>query len=217
MKTGDDWGEEREKLVDSLVSRGYLSDEKVKDAMLSVPRHEFIPEEERMHAYRDTPLTIGSGQTISAPHMVAIMTEEVDAGRDSRILEIGAGSGYQAAVLAEIASEGEVVTLERIKELADYARMNLERLGYGNVEVICGEGTRGYRVKAPYDRIIVTAAAPRIPEALIEQLKERGRMLIPVGGKLMQTLMLVEKKYGGVVKKEICGCVFVPLIGEEGW
>ncbi|OYT53317.1 MAG: protein-L-isoaspartate O-methyltransferase [Candidatus Altiarchaeales archaeon ex4484_2] len=217
MKTRVVWEWERKKLVDSLISKGYLSDEKVKGAMLSVPRHEFIPQEMRMHAYRDTPLTIGSGQTISAPHMVAIMTGELGARIDSRILEVGAGSGYQAAVLAEIATEGEVVTLERIKELADYARMNLERLGYANVEVIHAEGTQGYREKAPYDLIIVTAAAPRIPKALIEQLKEGGRMLIPVGGKLMQTLMLVEKKKGVVVKKEICGCVFVPLIGEDGW
>ncbi|MEA1924381.1 MAG: protein-L-isoaspartate O-methyltransferase [Candidatus Altiarchaeota archaeon] len=217
MKKGVVWVDERKKLVASLVSAGYLGDEKVKNAMLSVPREEFIPKDRRLHAYRDTPLTIGSGQTISAPHMVAIMTGELDVRRDSRILEVGAGSGYQAAVLAQIATEGEIVTLERIKELADSARMNLKRLGYANVEVIHWEGTLGYGEKAPYDRIIVAAAAPGIPEALIEQLKEGGKMLIPIGGRVMQTLMLVEKKDGRVVKKEICGCVFVPLIGEDGW
>ncbi len=217
MKTVGDWVAERRNMVGLLVSSGYLSDEKVKDAMLSVPRHEFIPEDRRVHAYRDTPLAIGSNQTISAPHMVAIMTREIDVQVDSMILEIGAGSGYQAAVLAQIASEGEVISLERIKELADNARMNLERLGYSNVEVIHGEGSCGYREKAPFDRIIVTAAAPKIPKPLIEQLEDGGKLLIPVGGRFMQTLVLVEKKDGVTVKKEICGCVFVPLIGEDGW
>ncbi len=212
-----DCANERKSLIESLVSRKYLNRKEVIDAMLKVPRHEFIPENLKEESYRDTPLSIGFGQTISAPHMVAIMTENLDVEDGQKILEVGAGSGYQAAVLAELVHEGRIITVERIKELADFARENLEKLEYGNVEVVHWEGTQGYLEGAPYDRIIVTAAAPKIPGALIEQLGENGLMLIPVGDRMMQDLVSVRKKDNRVVKKEVCGCVFVPLIGKDGW
>jgi len=208
---------ERKELIASLISGGYLKSKNVIDAMLSVPRHEFLPENRRTYSYNDSPISIGFGQTISAPHMVAMMTEYLDVKPEHKILEIGSGSGYQAAILAELANKGKIITVERIKELADFARENLNRLKYKNVEIIHWEGTRGYEKEAPYDRIIVTAAAPKIPDALIEQLKNNGKMLIPVGGRMMQTLLLVEKKNGKIKKRDICGCVFVPLIGKNGW
>jgi len=217
MGNEDRWYLERKRMVDSLIAEGYLSKPEVIEAMLKVPRHEFIPEPHRVMAYADHPIAIGHGQTISAPHMVAMMTELLEVGRNDKILEVGAGSGYQAAILAEIAKDGKIITLERIPELAEFARNNLERLGYKNVEVICKEGSTGYREEAPYDKIIVTAAAPDIPKSLFEQLANNGIMLIPVGGKLLQTLKRVRKKDNEPIIEDICGCVFVPLIGEEGW
>jgi protein-L-isoaspartate(D-aspartate) O-methyltransferase len=208
---------ERKRLIDRLVSNRYLSKPEVIEAMLEVPRHGFVPESKRCSAYVDMPLTIGHGQTISAPHMVAMMTEHLDVKPYHRVLEIGAGSGYQAAVIAEILKEGELYTLERIPELAKNAEKNLRDCGYSGVHVIVGEGTKGYAEKAPYDRIIVTAGAPRVPKALLEQLGEKGKLLIPVGGRMLQELMLIEKTERGFKEKRLGGCVFVPLIGEDGW
>jgi protein-L-isoaspartate(D-aspartate) O-methyltransferase len=208
---------ERKRLVDHLVSSGYLSKPGVVKAMLKVPRHCFIPESKQGSAYIDTPLTIGFGQTISAPHMVAMMTEYLDVKPGHKILEIGAGSGYQAAVLAELLDEGVIYTLERIPELAAYAKENLKRCGYSKVHVVSGEGTKGYAEEAPYDRIIVTAGAPRVPKALLSQLADNGKLLIPVGGRMLQELTLVEKTEEGFREKKQGGCVFVPLIGEDGW
>jgi len=210
---------ERKKLVKRLLSLGYLKSKKVIEAMSKVPREEFVPEYLRRYAYDDRPLEIGSGQTISAPHMVAIMTEALDVKPKQKILEIGSGSGYQAAILAEMVKEnGKIYTIERIKSIKEFAERNLSNLGYKNVKVILGDGTLGYGKEAPYDRIIVTAGAPKIPKSLVLQLKLRGKLLIPIGGRMYQDLILVEKEDNEKIKKKnLCGCVFVPLIGKEGW
>lgn len=205
------------RLIEGLKSEGYLSSERVIKAMLKVPREEFLGGYQKTHAYEDRPLFIGEDQTISAPHMVALMTEHLDVGVDHKILEIGAGSGYQAAILAEIANRGRVITVERIPGLAAKAEESLKRLGYVNIEIIIADGTKGHKAEAPYDRIIVTAGAPRIPESLLKQLKDPGKLLIPVGGRMLQELNLVEKKEGEFSTKNLGGCVFVPLIGEGGW
>jgi protein-L-isoaspartate(D-aspartate) O-methyltransferase len=209
---------ERELMVDRLVSAGYLNTPKVIDVMRRVERHRFVPAEVRVNAYDDTPLPIGSKQTISAPHMVSMMTEYLDVHEDSKILEVGAGSGYQAAILAELAPLGFVYTVERVKLLAEKTSVVLQELNYGNIKVITGDGTLGYPQEAPFDRIIVTAAAPKIPKPLVEQLAGGGRLLIPVGGRWYQELIRVDKdEEGGTTEKSYGGCVFVPLIGEEGW
>ena len=176
-----EYEEQRRRLVELLVEEGALFDEYARQAMLRVPREEFVPEHLRHMAYIDEPLPIGHGQTISAPSMVAIMTSHLKARPGHKVLEIGTGSGYQAAVLAEIVGdEGHVYTVERIPELAEMARRNLERTGYAKrVTVIVGDGSQGYRDKAPYDRIIVTASSPDIPRPLIEQLKPGGILVIP--------------------------------------
>lgn len=209
--------EERELLVRRLIRHKYLSKPEVIEAMDAVPRHCFVPEFEESSAYLDSPMPIGHGQTISAPHMVAIMTEAIDVKAHHKVLEIGAGSGYQAAILAEIVDKGKIITVERIPEIAAKAAGELKRLGYGNVEMVVADGTMGYEKEAPYDRIIVTAGAPRIPKSLLAQLKDPGKLLIPVGGRGLQELKLVEKRDGKISTKSLGGCVFVPLIGEEGW
>lgn len=216
---------EREKLVERLVEEGVIRSEKVKKAMLVVPREEFVPPNVRQWAYVDQPLPIGHGQTISAPHMVALMTELLDPEPGDKVLEVGTGSGYQAAVLAEIVAKsdpsrrGHVYTIERIEELARFARENLRRTSYIDyVTVIVGDGTLGYPPEAPYDKIIVTAAAPDIPKPLLEQLKPGGRMVIPVGDRSLQRLYVVDKKSSGEISvKEDVYCLFVPLIGVYGW
>ncbi len=216
--------EARRRIVEYLVELGYIRSEKVKKALLSVPREEFVPEAYRDMAYNDHPLPIGYGQTISAIHMVAIMTEALDPEPGDKVLEVGTGSGYQAAVLAEIVGKmdpsrrGHVYTIERIPELAEFARKNLERTGYSEyVAVIVGDGTLGYPDEAPYDRIIVTAASPDIPEPLIEQLKDGGRIVIPVGDLWFQRLVIADKKDGELVRRYGIECVFVPLVGKYGW
>jgi len=215
---------ERERLVRYLKEAGYVRSPAVERALLRVPREEFVPKELRDRSYLDTPLPIGFGQTISAPHMVAIMTELLEAGYGHKVLEVGTGSGYQAAVLAEVVnpdrrSGGVVYSIERVPELADFARKNLERTGYSDrVVVIVGDGSLGYEEAAPYDRIMVTAGAPRIPKKLLEQLKPGGRMVIPVGSRYEQTLLVVAKDLTGSVSLyESIPCVFVPLIGKDGW
>ncbi len=215
-----EYEEQRRRLVELLVEEGALFDEYAQRAMLRVPREEFVPEHLRHMAYIDEPLPIGHGQTISAPSMVAIMTSHLKARPGHKILEIGTGSGYQAAILAEIVGdEGHVYTVERIPELAETARRNLERTGYAKrVTVIVGDGSQGYREKAPYDRIIVTASSPDIPRPLIEQLKPGGILVIPVGDRYMQRLYIVYKdKHGSLRIEKGVYCLFVPLIGKYGW
>jgi protein-L-isoaspartate(D-aspartate) O-methyltransferase len=211
------WELEREKLVARLRTAGCLKDAKVADAMLNVERHRFIPESQQSKAYVDMPLHIGSGQTISAPHMVAMMSEFLDVAPNQKVLEVGAGSGYQAAVLGELLKDGVLYTIERVPELAVRAEKLLAKLGYSNVHVVVGEGTKGYEKEAPYDRIIVTAAAPHVPRALLSQLADGGKLLIPVGGRSMQELILIEKKGREYKESRLGGCMFVPLIGEDGW
>ncbi len=215
----------RKRLVERLKMEGIIRSREVERAMLTVPRELFVPEHYREYAYVDSPLPIGHGQTISAPHMVALMTELLNLKEGMKVLEIGTGSGYQAAVIAEIVAPknsknpGKVISIERIPELAEFAKRNLARAGYlDRVKVIVGDGTLGYPPEAPYDRIIVTAAAPDIPKPLLEQLKPGGRMVIPVGSKYMQYIYIVDKTPSGkiVITKDI-PCLFVPLIGKYGW
>ncbi|MEM4624482.1 MAG: protein-L-isoaspartate(D-aspartate) O-methyltransferase [Thermosphaera sp.] len=218
-----DYIEQRERVVRSLVDAGYLRNPRVIKALLTVPRELFVPDKMKNFAYHDTPLPIGWGQTISAIHMVAIMTEELNPEPGNRVLEIGTGSGYQAAVLADIVAKqdaggGMVFTVERIAELASFARLNLERTGYADfVRVIVGDGTLGYADAAPYDRIIVTAAAPNVPPPLLEQLGDPGVLVAPIGDRYLQRLVIVEKRGGKLFKRWGIECVFVPLIGEYGW
>ena len=213
----DEYYERRRRMVEKLREELNISD-KVAEAMLKVPRHLFVPPEYRREAYNDYPLPIGYDQTISAPHMVAIMCELLELDEGMKVLEIGTGSGYHAAVVAEIVGKkGKVITVERIPELAKRAEEVLRSLGYDNVIVIVGDGSEGYKEEAPYDRIYVTATAPDIPPPLVEQLKEGGKMVIPVGN-FNQYLYLIEKKRGGKIEKRNMGPVrFVPLIGKFGF
>jgi len=215
-KQNKDGADYREKMVKTqLVPRG-ITDANVLRAMRTVKRHLFVPEAQRSAAYSDYPLPIGEGQTISQPYIVALMTQLLAANKDSRVLEIGTGSGYQAAVLAEIAKE--VWTIEIIEALGKSAEARLKELGYENVHVRIGDGYAGWPEHAPFDGIIVTCACREAPQPLVEQLGEGGRMVIPVGGSLSyQTLTLFEKKNGILHKKDITGCVFVPLLGPHGW
>ena len=209
----------RNRLVDGLVRRGYVVSPAVEDAMRRVRRDEFVPARLRPDAYVDTPLPIGGGQTISAPHMVAIMVEKLDLSPGQRVLEIGAGSGYHAAVAAELVRPGgHVYTVERVESLARFADDNLSRAGYSDtVTVIIADGSLGLPEDAPFDRIFVACGAPDVPSPLVDQLSDGGKMLVPVGGMMYQDLVKVEKKDGRVVSENCGGCVFVPLIGEHGY
>ncbi len=206
--------ERRLMVDDQIVGRG-IKDERVLAAMRRVPRHEFLPEAIRGMAYADNALPIGEGQTMSQPYMVAIMTELLGLTGTERVLEIGTGSGYQAAVLAELCSK--VYTVERIKTIAEKARATLDRLGYQNVAIKVYDGTYGWKEMAPFDAIMVTAGAPEIPAPLVEQLKDGGRMVIPVGERFGQSLLKVVKTAEGTVTQRSIPCVFVPLIGNHGW
>jgi len=197
-----------------IMARG-ISDPRVLDVMRRVPRDRFAPDAYLDSAYDDHPLPIGEGQTISQPYMVALMTQSLSLKGDERVLEIGTGSGYQAAILAELARD--VYSIERIEILATRARKLLKKLNYQNIEIIVGDGSKGLPEKAPFDGIIVTASAPDVPQVLVDQLSSRGRIVIPVGGTFSQDLVLVEKVDDKVVQTVVCGCVFVPLIGEHGW
>ena len=211
----DDFEAPRRRMVERQIAGRGVGDQRVLKAVLSVPRHEFVAPNQQREAYSDYPLPIGYGQTISQPYIVGLMTELLDVLPEHHVLEIGAGCGYQAAVLAQIASR--VTTVERISELVELARRNLEKAGVENVRVVQGDGTLGWPEDAPYDRIIVTAAAPDIPAALNEQLVAGGRMVIPVGSELIQELTLVQKHKNGTSTKASIGCRFVRLIGEQGW
>ena len=197
-----------------IAGRG-VSDKYVLVAMRSVPRHEFVLPEHIGEAYADYPLPIGHGQTISQPYIVALMTELLGVEPENHVLEIGAGSGYQAAVLARLADH--VTSIERIPELATRAKETFERLGIVNVDVVTGDGTLGWPDGGPYDRIMVTAAAPHVPDSLTMQLAEGGRMVIPVGSEHVQELQIVIKKKGKILTQQSVGCRFVKLIGEDGW
>ncbi|MGB4677032.1 MAG: protein-L-isoaspartate(D-aspartate) O-methyltransferase [Aggregatilineales bacterium] len=205
----------RQRMVRRQLLRRGIVDERVLDAMLKVPRHEFVPEDARHLAYDDSPQHIGSGQTISQPYMVAAMTQALRLQPADRVLEIGVGSGYQTAVLAELVRE--VVGIERLPELAVVARRRLKRLGYTNVTIHIGDGTEGYAPAAPYDAIIVAAAAPAVPPPLIQQLADGGRLVIPVGSGYEQELRLVERSGNTVTSRSLMPVRFVPLIGRYGF
>ncbi|MFN3346640.1 MAG: protein-L-isoaspartate(D-aspartate) O-methyltransferase [Candidatus Bipolaricaulaceae bacterium] len=203
------------RLLLSELRRKGITDERVLAAMEKVPRHLFVPPEHLALAYEDRPLPIGLGQTISQPYIVALSTQALALSAADRVLEIGTGSGYQTAILAELAQE--VFTVERIPALSQEAEERLRRLGYQNVRFRVADGTKGWPEEAPFAKILVTAAAPRVPPSLLAQLEEGGRMVIPVGGRFDQDLWLVRKQGGKPVYEYLCPVSFVPLIGEEGW
>lgn len=214
MKSG------RENEVDYLIEHELkpsgITDERVLEVMRKVRREQFIPASLRDRAYGNYPLPIGENQTISQPYIVALMTQALDLKPTDKVLEIGTGSGYQTAILAELAAM--VYSIERLEVLADRARTTLYSQGYNNIYVIVGDGTLGLPEYAPYDRIIVTAAAPRVSDVLVAQLKNGGKMVIPVGNRYVQDLKLIEKALNGrIYKTSLGGCRFVPLIGKEGW
>jgi protein-L-isoaspartate(D-aspartate) O-methyltransferase len=202
-------------MIETQLRRRGVKDAGVLRAMENVPRHEFVPEQFRARAYDDVPLPIGAGQTISQPYIVAAMTAALRVRPDERVLEIGTGCGYQAAVFSQLAKE--VFSVERQPELALSASERLARLGYANVHVHCGDGTLGLQEFAPFDAILVAAAAPAIPDPLLAQLGEGGRMIIPVGGTEHQELQLIEKRGNSLHKSVLEGCRFVPLVGCHGW
>jgi len=212
---------ERIELVRRLSEMGYIKTEKVRKAMEKVPREEFLPASNRPYAYADQPLPIGEGQTISAPHMVAMICEILSLEEGMKVLEIGTGFGYNAAVVAEIlGKKGHLYSIERIESLAETAKENLKRTGYSeNITVILGDGTKGYSEEAPFDRIYGTASAPKLPEPLKEQLKIGGILLIPVGEhRYLQDLICITRKSEEEFdKKSIGGVAFVPMIGDHGW
>jgi protein-L-isoaspartate(D-aspartate) O-methyltransferase len=192
-----------------------IADVRVLEAMAAVPRELFVPDGERRRAYRDAALPIGHGQTISQPYMVARIAEALAVRPGELLLDVGTGSGYQAAVLAELGAD--VVTIERIPELAEQARAALETAGYSRVEVRVGDGTLGVRDRAPFDAIAVAAAAPAFPETLYEQLRPRGRLVVPVGGQRAQRLEVIVRSPEGPAVVHSVPCRFVPLVGEEGF
>jgi protein-L-isoaspartate(D-aspartate) O-methyltransferase len=203
---------ERQRMVQQqLMARG-VNDARVLTAMTKVPREEFVPPDSRAASYEDGPLQIGSGQTISQPYIVAFMTEQLQPKTNDRILEIGTGSGYQAAVLAELVAE--VYTIEIIEPLAKTAEATLQRLGYKNVHVKVGDGYKGWPENAPFDAITVTCAPDHVPQPLIDQLKEGGRMIIPVGGFGDQELYLLQKQNGQLQRRAVLPVRFVPMTGE---
>lgn len=207
--------EEREQMVRIQIQARGVRNESVLHAMNTVPRHLFVPEESAREAYRDYPLPIGRGQTISQPYIVAVMTELLDPQAGELILEIGSGSGYQAAVLA--ACGARVITIERIRQVADVAEHNLKKAGVTGVSVLVGDGTSGYPEKAPYDGILVTAATPRIPPPLVEQLAEGGYLVAPEGNADIQQLVRLRKNQDGISIERFGAVRFVPLIGRYGW
>ena len=210
----DDYEAEREALVRSL--RTEICDERVLTAFRRVPRESFVPEDVRRHAYEDRPLPIGHGQTISQPLMVAIMLQAMNLLGDEKVLEVGTGSGYQAALLSVLARE--VVSVERVPDLSRRAAERLGELGYANVRVFTAGDALGWPLEAPYDAIIVSAGAPDIPSSLVDQLAMGGRMAVPVGGRRAQQLVRVERSERGVTIERRGECRFVPLIApKEGW
>jgi len=201
-------------LSEQIISRG-VSSKIVIDAMMKVERHKFVPQSFINSAYDDSPLPIGEGQTISQPYMVAVMTEYMDIKRGDKVLEIGTGSGYQTAILAEIASE--VYTVERNRALSLKAEKLLKSLGYSNIFFKIGDGTLGWSEFAPFDQILVTAGAPLVPQSLPHQLSDNGVIVIPVGDKFTQMLKIIKRENGKFSEYDKFFCCFVPLIGDQGW
>lgn len=205
---------ERSRMVEEQIRRRAITDTAVLMAMQKVPRHKFVPEKYRSEAYEDHPLPIGYGQTISQPYIVAFMTQVLEPKKTDRILEVGTGSGYQAAVLAEICDS--VYTIELVEDLAKRAEETIKGLGYNNVSVRAGDGYQGWPEHAPFDAIIVTCAPTHVPELLEEQLAEGGRMIIPVGKSFAQELVLLEKKNGKLKQNDVLPVRFVPMLDNKG-
>jgi len=217
---GEIWQEaraarERERMVEEQLVRRGITDARVLSVMRRLPRHRFVEEALRDRAYGDHPLPIGESQTISQPYIVAAMTQLLQLQGHEKVLEIGTGSGYQTAVLAELVRR--VCSIERLPALATRARQILEELGYTNAVVKTADGTYGWPDEAPFDRILVTAGAPAVPAPLFQQLAEGGRLVLPIGEPQSQTLHLVEKVDGQMRTSTDCGCVFVKLVGKYGW
>jgi protein-L-isoaspartate(D-aspartate) O-methyltransferase len=206
---------ERREMVEQQLLRRGIRDERVLDAMLSVPRHEFVPPAFLGMAYDDRPVPIGASETISQPYIVAAMTEAAQVEPGDTALEVGTGTGYQAAILAYLGAK--VYTIERNSRHAEVARARLARLGYTDIEVIWADGSKGYPAAAPYRVILVTAAAPDVPRTLLDQLDEGGRMVIPVGNRFQQNLHLILKQRGETPTRVLDACQFVPLVGQYGW
>jgi protein-L-isoaspartate(D-aspartate) O-methyltransferase len=212
-----DYAREREAMVERQLKRRGITEQRILDAFLAVPREAFISEDFAHLAYGDHPLPIEAGQTISQPYIVALMVEAADIRPGDQVLEVGAGSGYAAAVISRIAER--VVAIERQHDLVEVARERLQRLGYDNIEIVEGDGTKGCRDHAPFDAILAAASGSHVPRPLVEQLAPNGRIVMPVGEPgWVQELVKVTKQQDGILKQESLGGVrFVPLIGEEGW
>jgi protein-L-isoaspartate(D-aspartate) O-methyltransferase len=205
----------RRAMIERQLRRRGVEDERVLQAMYEVPRHEFVPPLWQSAAYEDRPIVIGEGQTISQPYIVAAMTEAAQVKPGEKVLEIGTGSGYQAAILAQLGAE--VITLERIPRLAESARERLSRLGYRNVRIVPEDGSVGYPAEAPYAAILVTAAAPAVPGVLVSQLAEGGHLVIPVGTLQLQRLQVISRHADKLSVRDLDPCQFVPLVGRQAW
>lgn len=210
-----DYDEARARMVEEQLKTRGISDERVLQAMRQVPRHLFVPESRRSQAYYDRPLSIGYGQTISQPYIVAYMTASLELTGEEKVLEIGTGSGYQTAILSQVARR--VISVECVEELADSASKNLADLGYDTVEVVVGDGGVGLADEAPFDAIMLTAAAPEVPWPLRQQLADGGRLVGPVGSRYDQVLVRLRRQGEGWKRETLVPVIFVPLIGEHGW
>ena len=206
---------QRENMVREQIEKRGIKDAQVLKAMRHIPRHEFVTDEAKNWAYSDSPLSIGEGQTISQPFIVAAMTELLQLKGHECVLEIGTGSGYQTAILCELASH--VYSVERIPKLAKIAEKKLAEMGHANIQLMIGDGTLGWPDHAPYDAIIVTAAAPEVPQALLDQLKPGGRLVIPIGARFSQVLRVWQRLEDRFECHDSIGVMFVPLIGKQGW
>ena len=203
-------------MIESQIKARGLNDARLLAAFRMIPRHLFVPMEFQREAYADHPIPIGSGQTISQPYIVALMIDSLKLQSNERVLEIGTGSGYQTALLAQLALE--VFSVERLPNLLLSAKERLEKLGCRNVKFNAGNGSLGWQEHAPYDAILVSASAPEIPKPLLRQLRDGGRMVLPIGEAHEQVLLQLERRPGGIIRrKELSGCVFVPLLGQQGW
>jgi protein-L-isoaspartate(D-aspartate) O-methyltransferase len=211
--TEADFGAARRRMVEEQLAGRGIKSHAVLEAMAAVPRHEFVPENVRKFSYVDEPLPIGYGQTISQPYIVAFMTEQLDPQPADRILEIGTGSGYQAAILSRLVSE--VYTIEIVEPLAKRAAADLKRLGYENIKVLAGDGYKGWPEHAPFDGIIVTCAPDHVPKPLVDQLRDGGRMIVPVGSPGMQELFLLRKRGTKVEQTAVLPVRFVPMTGKS--
>jgi len=215
MAPVDEFSISANRMVSNQIESRGVTDRRVLDACRKVPRYRFVEDALKGQAYNDHPLPIGSGQTISQPFIVALMTEALELSGTERVLEVGTGSGYQTAVLAELSDH--VYSIERIEKLAKRSKNLLEELGYTNVSIKINDGTQGWREHAPFDAIIVTAASPDVPSPLVDQLADGGRLVIPVGGRISQELVKITRVGNGTKRTHMGDCRFVKLIGEHGW